>query len=182
MARFGFKYTDIYSSFGIDVLHQDKNGVSKTVIFTALPALLKHRYKQAGADAKWAAINGRLKGMRPLHEAFMPIECLASPSTQAEEIAGLMVFMAPAMYGLVDDDVVELFANYARFQQLRDLHVHTTGTLRLLQDWTPRSGVCDACRLADWRRCCHQVHMLQTCIPGCMQAGRQHLHSLRRRA
>jgi hypothetical protein len=58
----------------------------------------------------FSSINGRLKEMRPYHEAFYPKLGLSAPKMQAEEYKGLFKFLPIAMYGLVPDEVTNVFA------------------------------------------------------------------------
>jgi hypothetical protein len=111
VALWGFSYTDIYSCFYVDLLHQDKNGMTKHLLFSGLKKLLASKYKGAAeAEAKWALINGRLREMQPLHEAFMPNDGLDAVKTCAEENAGIMAFIAVAMNGALPESTVRLYA------------------------------------------------------------------------
>ncbi len=72
MSLWGFEHTDIYSSFGLDLLHQDYNGMTKHLLYDALPELLRLRHGRAQADTMWGQVNDKLRQLQKLHEAFMP--------------------------------------------------------------------------------------------------------------
>jgi hypothetical protein len=72
VSLWGFEHTDIYSSFGLDLLHQDYNGMTKHLLYDALPELLRLRHGRAQADTMWGQVNDKLRQLQKLHEAFMP--------------------------------------------------------------------------------------------------------------
>ena len=88
----------------VDMLHQDHNGVGKHLCKELVNRL---------TPSQLAQVNGRLKEMLPLHEAFYPFDGLEAKKATAEENRGLMKFLAVAVYGVVDDNITELIAGKA---------------------------------------------------------------------
>jgi hypothetical protein len=116
---------------------QDHNGNTKHMI-DGSQKFLVHEHGQAAADKIMGKINQNLVEMRSCHEAFYPSQGLDAPLMHAEERKGIIKFLAVAMYGLVPDSVAELFAEYARWQQLRDYPNHTDTSLEFLAELTTR--------------------------------------------
>jgi hypothetical protein len=106
----GWPDIDIYSSFPIDRLHQDHNGVTQR-LQESLQDLLANRPSRVGTPAAvLQSINDRLTAMSSCHLARIPEHGLASIKLDAEDRKGIMMFLGIAMYGLVDDAVAELYA------------------------------------------------------------------------
>ncbi|WIA35956.1 hypothetical protein OEZ86_004334 [Tetradesmus obliquus] len=97
---------------------------------------LENQHGKALAEEIKSDINYRLQEIRGCHEAFYPSDGLEAKYAMAEERRGVMKFAAIAMYGLADDAVAQLFADYARWQKLRDLNTHAEGTLAALEQAT----------------------------------------------
>lgn len=127
---------NIYLCFPVDRLHQDYNGVTKHMLTSLVLYLEHHHGSKTAAAAVKAEINYRLSEMRGLHEAFYPSDGMDAVNAMAEERRGLMKFMAVALNGSVDVQVVDLYADYARWQELRDQSMHTPHSLALLEERT----------------------------------------------
>jgi hypothetical protein len=111
VALWGFKDCNIYSCMAVDRLHQDYNGLSKH-LFKALTSVLDPSGK--GTSKDMAELRRRLQQMRGLPTAFYPMEGLQAPKTMAEENRGLMKFLGIALWGLVEDNMAQLFAGEYR--------------------------------------------------------------------
>ena len=88
---------------------------------TPLPSQVAHRLHQKGqqssaarAKATMLQVNGRLAAMAKLPELRIPSAGLDAPKICGEERKGIMMGLAAALNNLVDDDIVMMFATFAR--------------------------------------------------------------------
>lgn len=91
----------MYTAFPPDVLHQDHIGITHHIL-AFLSIILTPTTR--------GQVNHRLEQMRPLHEAYYPTSGLDAPKMQGVERKSLLKFLAPALYGIVDDNITETIA------------------------------------------------------------------------
>ncbi|GLC47443.1 hypothetical protein PLESTM_002074800 [Pleodorina starrii] len=137
VALWGFHGTDIYSCVAADTLHQCFNGMTKH-LFACLLDYINENCRDH-KESVVCILHDRLSSYRRLHYGGrIPANSLWAIKTCGEENEAIMRFIGIALYGLMEfgvaDEVVELFVKYARYVQLRDTHVHTTGSMRMLED------------------------------------------------
>lgn len=137
--------TDIYQSQPTDTQHQDNNGMSKHLV-DCLEDLIFDAAGESGATSAWATINIRFSSQRNLHGVNFASQGFQTAGLTSEDRRGLMKGLAVMLVEvrthagklLVPKEVVRFFADYARWQQFRDMEDHSLEDLKHLVVWTAR--------------------------------------------